>query len=201
MKNLNGCGVHSPLGGQKTARPFLALLLCFTCTFGMSGCTNTAQVAISVQSAIGSIFDVAIADVPSLQQAGAFSAADATAISGFLQAGKTLDGQLGTCITDATNAGSKKVAFLSCFNTFANGLMSPAELAQLRILSPGAQQRVQLWVTAATLALNTAISAAGGTPTPVPVTIGTSAAPSTEELREFAQRLNLSREELRAAGL
>lgn len=126
-----------------------------------AGC-NPATTAQDFANVIAGIFNIAKAEVPALP------ADDAAIVAQWTTLGTTLEGQLQTCITGATTAGGKKAAFLTCFNAFAGGIVSPSELAQLRVLTSGSQAKVQLWVTAIILGVNAALTAFGGTPTATP---------------------------------
>jgi len=125
------------------------------------GC-NVATAAQDFADVITGILNIAKAEVPALPPA------DGAIVAQWTTLGTTLDGQLQSCITDATTAGGKKAAFLACFNTFAAGIASPAELAQLRVLSAGSLSKVQLWVTAIVLGVNAALTSFGGTAAATP---------------------------------
>lgn len=140
------------------------------------GC-NAQVTAINVSNVIKSVLNIAKDEVPQ------FPAADQPIATNFINLGYTLDAQVDTCVG---SVGNKKTKILSCFNTFAAGLLSPTELVQLRILSPKAQSRVTLYATAAVIAINGIEAAWGGTPVAQPV-IGTP--PTAAELRRFANQV------------
>jgi hypothetical protein len=134
---------------------------------------NGLQTAQRAQSAIQVALNIAAVEenlVPVQDQA---------IYKNFVTLGNTLNGQLGTCITNVTGIMGTGAKFASCFNTFAQGVLSPVELAQLRLLSPTTAAKVQLYVTAVVAGVNIAIAAFGGTPAATPV-VG--ASPSTSQL-------------------
>ncbi|HEX4002326.1 MAG TPA: hypothetical protein VHX36_06730 [Candidatus Acidoferrales bacterium] len=146
----------------------------------LAGC-NTTTAAQGFANVITGILNIAKAETPALPPA------DAAIIAQWTTLGTTLDAQLQTCITSATAAGGKKAAFLACFNTFAAGIASPTELAQLRVLSSGSQNKVQLWVTAIILGVNAALTSFGGVAATPPQVAAQPA--SRQELVALAQRL------------
>ena len=155
----------------------------------LGGC-NAAAVATRTQNIVAGVIAIAQADIPVLEQGGTISAADAPIVNAYLALGVSLDSQLAACNQNAISAGSKKAAFLGCFNAFSNGLLSPSELAQLRVLSPKAQNQTIIWVTAIALGVNVAFDAFGGTPIMTPVTVGTAPPPTTSDLELLAARIN-----------
>ena len=163
-----------------------SLLLLFLMTAGCNA-TTTAQDFANV---IAGILNIAKAEIPALPPP------DAAIVTQWTTLGTTLDAQLQTCITSATATGGKKAAFLACFNTFAAGIASPAELAQLRVLSAGSQSKMQLWVTAIILGVNAALTSFGGTPTATPQVAVVPA--SHDDLAQLARRVGLPR---RQAGV
>lgn len=129
---------------------------------GITGC-NAYQTAQKAHDIVAAVVAVAQADLPSLQSAGVFSASEATAVGNYLSLTTTLDGQYQTCINTANDATlNKKGKFLNCLDIFAAGLSNSSELAQLRLMSPKAQQEVQLWITAASVGVSSVIAALGG---------------------------------------
>jgi hypothetical protein len=172
-----GSVAKHPLYQRLTAGSFMILLLM---TLGCNA-TTTAQDFANV---IAGILNIAKAEIPALPQA------DAAIITQWTTVGTTLDAQLQTCITNATAAGGKKATFLECFNTFAAGIASPSELAQLRVLSAGSQSKVQLWVTAIILGVNAALTSFGGTSKAVPQVALQPA--SRPELFALARRVGLN---------
>ncbi len=181
--NAAGSVAKHPLYQTLAAGSFMLLLLMTT------GC-NATTTAQDFANVIAGILNIAKAEIPALPPA------DAAIVTQWTTLGTTLDAQLQTCITDATAAGGKKAAFLACFNTFAAGIASPAELAQLRVLSAGSQSKVQLWVTAIILGVNAALTSFGGTPAATPQVAALPA--SHEELAQLARQIGLPR---RQAGV
>ena len=147
------------------------------------GCNATSD-APRFEPVISGILAVAKADLPVL------SPADQAIVQPWVTLGTTLDSQLEACITGASAAGGKKAAFLSCFNTFSAGLLNPQELAQLKVISPASQSKVQVWVTAIALGINAALPLFGGNPQPMPVM--SSYQPTHQDLSIIARRVNLN---------
>jgi hypothetical protein len=134
----------------------------------IAGC-NAYQTAQKAHDIVAAVMAVAQADLPSLQQTGVFSASEDAAVANYLNLTVTLNGQYQTCITSANSATlNKKGKFLTCLDTFAQGLSDPKELAALRIMRPKAQQQVQLWITAASVGVSSVIAALGGSPVASP---------------------------------
>jgi hypothetical protein len=170
---------------RTTAKPSLRRRLAAAASFILvtaifSGC-NATTTAQDFANVITGILNIARAEIPALPPA------DGAIVAQWTTLGTTLEGQLQTCITSATAAGGKKAAFLVCFNTFAAGIASPTELAQLRVLSAGSQSKVQLWVTAIVLGVNAALTSFGGTPAATPQVAAEP--PSHQELATLAQRV------------
>ncbi|MGH9734666.1 MAG: hypothetical protein ACRD8A_08770 [Candidatus Acidiferrales bacterium] len=139
-----------------------ALAAVMAVCFGFAGC-SAYQAAQRAHDVVAAVVAVAQADLPSLQAAGVFSTSDATAVGNYLSLTTMLDGQYQTCINTANSATlNKKGKFVTCLDTFAQGLSDPKELAQLRVMRPGAQQQVQLWITAASIGVSSVIAALGG---------------------------------------
>jgi len=158
----------------------LSLLLAFLLPFGLTGCTG-AQAAQRAEAAITAVLNIAAVEV------AVVPVADQAAYKGFIALAQNVNGQLQTCITNVSGITGKGAKFLSCFNTFAQGLLSPTELAQLRILSPATAAKVQLYVTAIVAGVNIAVAAFGGTAVPVPA-VG--AAPSASELAPIYREMH-----------
>lgn len=136
--------------------------------FGFAGC-NAYQTAQKAHDIVAAVVSVAQADLPSLTATGVFSASESTAVTGYLNLATNLNGQYQTCIANAQNTTfNKKAKFLACLQVFAQGLSDPKELAQLRVMSPKAQQQVQLWITAASIGVSSVIAALGGQAEAVP---------------------------------
>jgi hypothetical protein len=165
---------------MKTPKILLGLLLAGLLM--TAGC-NATQDAQRAEAVIASIVGIAQAEESALP------AADAAILTPWATLGATLDGQLKSCIASAGSSGSKKSAFLACFNTFSQGLLSSSELAQLRVVSPASQAKVQLIVTAISTGLNVAIAAMGGTPTPPPQVADRQ--PTRGQLMAFARQNSL----------
>lgn len=155
---------------------------------GLAGCSayTTASNTVTV---MGQIVEIAEMDLPSLQQTGIFSATEAAAVRSYLQTAADADQIAGTCVASAHAAGDKKAAFLACFNTFSSAALSPSVLASLHVLNPAAQQKVQVWVTAVTLALNTVLAEVGAQPQAMPAIAPAPA--SSAELFMLQERLGL----------
>ena len=149
----------------------------------MAGC-NATKTAQDFANVLTGVINIAKAEIPALPPA------DAAIVTQWTNLGTTLDGQLQSCITGATAAGGKKAAFLGCFNTFAAGIASPSELAQLRVLSAGSQSKAQLWVTAIILGVNAALTAFGGAPVAEPTVAAVQ--PTHAELAELARQAGVS---------
>lgn len=113
----------------------------------MSSCNATAT-ANKAEQIISAVLQTAKVE------ASAIPPADQAAYNNFVALGLNLDGQLKTCINNVGGIMGKGAKFASCFNTFASSLLSPQELAQLRIISTSAQQKVQLYVTAVVAGVN-----------------------------------------------
>jgi hypothetical protein len=140
-----------------------ALLICvLAMAIGTSGC-NSLSDATRAQNAITAVLQIAKAELP------AIPAQDQAAYTNWVNLGISLDTQLGTCITGVSGLMGKGAQFAACFTAFATGFLSPAELAQLRLLNPATQAKVQLYATAAITAVNLAIALWDGTAQPAPV--------------------------------
>lgn len=149
----------------------------------VAGC-NATTTAQDFANVVTGILNIAKAEIPALPPA------DGAIVAQWTTVGTTLDAQLQSCITGATAAGGKKAAFLACFNTFAAGIASPTELAQLRVLSTGSQSKVQLWVTAIILGVNAALTSLGGTPAGTPQMAD--AQPTHAALAQLARRAGVN---------
>lgn len=141
---------------------------------------NATQIATDTSNALSAILSIAAAETPQIPTQ------DQQIYSGFVALGQSLNAQLNTCIQ---TVGKKAVKLLSCFNTFATGLNTPAEMTQLRLLSPKTQNRVQLYLTAAIVAINVALKFYSGPPA-TPATVAMTQ-PSEQDLRELALAANL----------
>jgi len=159
--------------------------------FALVGCQQQPKV-VAALGVVGQILTLAQDDLPTLQVTGVLTSADVTNFGNWLAAGQTLLGQAQGCVNGLGSGGSAS-ALAACVNTFATGLISPTEQAQLRIISPGAQKKVTLYVTAVVLAANFAAQIIKATQVQTP-TVGTTPAPapSTQELHDLRMRLGLS---------
>ena len=160
---------------KKTFAGFLAVALLV-----MIGC-NAAADAQTFSKIIGGVIAIAQSEEPALPPA------DAAVLTPWVNLAQNLQGQLNTCISSAVSAGSKSASFVACFNTFAAGVASPAELAALHVLSPTSQGKVQLYVTAIIVGVNAALIAFKGTAVPSPVIPGNVPATATQLRQEFPQ--------------
>lgn len=138
------------------------LATCLVACLGFAGC-NAYQTAEKAHEIVAAVVALAQADLPSLTQTGVFSASESAAVTNYLNVATNLNGQYAACLSSA-NSGllNKKGKFLACLNTFAQGLSDPKVLAGLRVMSPKAQQHVQLWITAASVGVSSVIAALGG---------------------------------------
>lgn len=144
----------------------ISVLFCMACN-----ASTTAEKAYSVVDAILTVAQSEVAIVPQADQA---------AYTNFVTLGETLNDQLHSCLTGASNS---KPKLLACFNAYAVGLSSPTELTQLRILSPATQKKVQLYLTAIVTGVNVAVAAFGGTQSAPPAI---TQAPTKAELRQLS---------------
>lgn len=158
--------------------------------FSLMGCGGAYQTAQQFQTVIAGILNIAQGGVSSLP------AADQATVGNWVNAALNLDGQLAGCINSAGTSAAAS-AFGTCFDTFAAGLTSPSELAQLRIVSAASQKKVELWATAAILAVNGALAIYNLAAQPQPTI---AQAPSRAELLVVASEVNISGRELRAEG-
>lgn len=141
-------------------KKFLAVAVLAIFGFTVVGC-SALQKAQDASKVIGAILAVAQAEEPVIP------AADQAIYTGFVNLGISLQGQLNTCIAGVSGV-SKSSAFLGCFNTFASGLATPSELAQLRVLSSGSVSKVQLYLAGIIAGVNVAVDSFGGSTVAVP---------------------------------
>jgi hypothetical protein len=154
--------------------------LALAATLLLSGC-NYLATAQKASGVVAAVLAVAQAEAP------AVPAADQAIYNSYVALGVSLQKQLDQCVnTAASKMLSKKGTFLACFNTFAAGINSPGEMAQLRLLSPSTQAKVQLYVVAIVTGVNVALQFFGGTQVTSPVL---TAAPSAAQLDELADRI------------
>lgn len=170
---------------MKVKKAALAAVVAVCMVIG--GC-NAYQTAQKAHDIVAAVIAVAQADLPSLTQTGVFSASEQAAVTNYLNLAVNLNGQYQTCINTAeTAAFSKKGKFLACLQTFAQGLSDPKELAQLRVMSPKAEQEAQLWITAASTAISSVVAALGGQTAPAPQV---SKAVTSDEWRVASRQFN-----------
>jgi hypothetical protein len=157
-------------------KPRIALVaLVAISALGLGGCKEQPQVLAALNT-VQQVITLAQTDVPSLVVAGTITQADATAISTWLGAASSLDAQGITCVT-ALGASGSASAIATCVNTIGTGLLSPTEMAQLRIISAKAQHSLAIYVTAVVLGVNAAAEIVNAIQTATP-TVG--ASPTTE---------------------
>lgn len=170
---------------MKTKKAALAAVVAVC--FGFAGC-NAYQTAQKAHDIVAAVVAVAQADLPSLEQTGVFDASEGAAVTNYLNLSVTLNEQYQTCISAANNATlGKKGKFLTCLDTFAQGLSDPKELASLGVMNPKAQQQVQLWITAASVGVSSVIAALGGSPVAAPNVA--SIVPSSKRQDAFNRRV------------
>lgn len=156
---------------------------------GVTGCDKTASVQAALTVA-GQVVTLAQADLPALVAAGTLTAADATAAGNWLSGASTFISQGNACVG---SSGGTLAKIQACVNTIGTGLLSPAEMADLRIISPKAEQKVALYVTAVILAVNGAATIVNAVQTTAPAVGNTPiVAPSAQELDQFKARLHLN---------
>lgn len=143
-------------------KKILSVILSAVLLLPLGGCsaTTTAQ---KTEAAIGAVLAVAQVEEANIP------AADRVVYTAFVNLAVGLNSQLETCISDVSSMSlSKNQKFLACFNTFAAGLASPSELAELRILSPASQSTVETYLLAIVAGINALEAALGGQPLPNP---------------------------------
>lgn len=179
-----------------------AIALVAVSVLGLGGCDKTTAVLAAI-GVYQQVVTIAQADLPTLQASGILTAGDVTAATNWLTVANTLGTQASACVSGAGGTTSKIVA---CVNAIGTGLLSPAEQADLRIISPGAQQKVTLYVTAVVLAANGIATIVSAVQTSTP-TVGSSSATSTdnlptrEELIALAHRAGVSDDQFAYVGL
>ena len=155
-----------------------ALSIILVLALALTGC-NAQQKAQDVYNVIEAVVAVAQAEAPNVP------AQDQVVYSGFVALAGTLADQLQVCIKAG---GTKSAKLLSCFNAYAIGLSSPTELAQLRVLSPASQKKVQLYVTSIVAGVNVALRFYGGTQAQAPA-VGSAPAPTKAELNQLREEI------------
>lgn len=140
----------------------LALITSLVACMLFVGC-NAATVSQKAEAAINIAVSVAKAEQPFIP------AADQQGYTGFVALLAGLNGQLDTCNANVSGMTGKGAKFLACFNAFAAGLGSPQELAELRLMSPQTQAKVQIYVAAIVAGVNIAVPALGGKQVAAPV--------------------------------
>lgn len=151
--------------------------------FSMVSCTplEKAQGFANVLSATLAVAQVEAPSVP---------LADQPIYNAFVTLGQSLESQLQSCIVSANSGLSKSGKFLACFNGFATGLASPAELAQLRLLSDKSRGKVQLYLVGLVAGVNVAVREFGGNKLTAPAV---APAPSAAEFHELEIRVRSER--------
>jgi len=159
----------------------LALAVILSVALAVSGCNGVEQ-ATRVENVVNGLIALAQAEVSVVPPQ------DRAAFAHYVALAQSLDAQLDTCIKGVSGVMGKGGKFLACFNAFAVGLTNPAELAQLRLMSPGAQHRVQLYATAIITGVNVAVAYFGGVKvSPPPIT----QAPTAADLHSLAVRVGI----------
>lgn len=161
-------------------------VLAFVSCIGLSSCNGQAT-AQKAQQIISAVFQTAQAEE------SAVPVADRPGYTNFVNLGLSLSAQLATCNGNVSGLMGKGAKFASCFNTFAQALLSPTELAQLRILSPATQAKLQLYVTAAIAGVNVVVSFTQPQIASQPA--------SSADLRALGHRVGLSDRQLAYEGL
>lgn len=146
----------------------------------LPGCNAQAN-AQKADQIISAVLQTAKVETPAIPPA------DQAAYTNFVNLGFAFEAQLKSCIN------AKGAKFTSCFNGFAQGLLSPAELAQLRVLSPATQAKVQLYVTAVVAAVNVIVAATAPQIAAAPAPVA--------QLRLLGHRVGLSDADLAHAGI
>jgi hypothetical protein len=152
---------------------------------GLAGCSSY-QKAVTVYTVVESVLAVANAELPNLP------VQDQGVARGLTVAVGGLNDQYKSCIDNAESAMlSTKGKFVACLNLFATGLADPKELANLRVLSPATQAKVQLYVTAVQAGINAGLAFFGSGSTQAAPQVG-SAPPTTKaELTQFRKVVGL----------
>ena len=182
-------GAMKGIGSRTVGMLAVVALLAMGCI----GCNKTQDVLTAI-GVTQNVILLAQDDLPSLQAAGILTASDATNFGNWLSGATLILSQGKTCVSGAGGTTSK---IAGCVTAIGTGLTSPAELADLRIISPGAQKKVTLYVTAVILAADfTAqiVNAIQATTPPVGTAPSADAQPSREDLHELADRIHLSPE-------
>lgn len=164
------------------------IMFCAFLGLGLIGCSEYKD-AVGAVNVIGQIVTIAENDLPALTTTGTFNPTEAISVQNYLQLVGTLNTQTGACLT-AAGTSAKAAAISACFSTFSAGLSSPTELALLRVLNPKAQAKVQLWVTAVILAVNSILGAVGSPPAVAPTI--TAEQPDMRDLAALRTRLAIA---------
>lgn len=138
---------------------FLAVSLL---ALSMIGCSALEKATLA-SNLIGDVLTVAEAEKSSVNN---------TSFDNFVDLGNTLQEQLNGCISGVSS--SKAGSFLACFNSFASGLTSSTELAQLRVSDAATQHSAQIIITAIITGVNVGVKTFSGTLVTTPV-VGTPA--------------------------
>lgn len=167
----------------------LCLALLSLSTLTLNGCNATAD-ATNAVNVINQLIKVAQTDLPALCSTNLLTPTECTSVGNGLTGAANLGTQATSCVSAVATAGGKKAAFLSCFNTFSAGLLSPAELTLFRVVNPTAQKTVETWVIAITLAVNGILTIVGGTPAPLP-TVASISQPTRAEAVAWARNAGI----------
>jgi hypothetical protein len=179
----------------------VTLALLALSTLGLGGCKDQPAVAAAL-GVVQNVITLAQADLPALQVGGVLTAGDVTAATNWLSAASTIVGQGQTCVAGIGTSGSTS-ALANCVTTIGTGLLSPTEMAQLRIISPKAQHQITVYVTAVVLGVNLAAQIVKATQTTTPVVGGgtTPSAVTTQELHILAVRAHVPHALMTQEGL
>ena len=141
---------------------FIAAIAVLAAAIALSGCNDPGAVAAKAANDVATAIGAAETTIGQLQAGGTISATEAKNILGYLNAANSLDSQFISCIGTVHAAKGAASGYLTCAQTFLNGLQDPAELANLRVSNPASQQKVDLVVNSVTLILQTVITALSG---------------------------------------
>lgn len=169
---------------------YTVFIVAMVCLVGLAGC-SAYQTAQGAHTIVGNAITLAQDELPGLTAAGIFSAQESSVASGWLTGAVGLNNQFESCITNANQTTLKTAGkFVACLNIFAAGLNDPKELAQLKVLNPKAQAKVQIWTSFIAGAINVAITDLGGMTNATPQI---SATPATSaELKDFARQAGVA---------
>jgi hypothetical protein len=187
---------------MRSGSKVVAVFLLVGISFGIAGCSayNDTLQALNV---VGQVITLAQADIPSLEASGVITTPSGTAAGNWLAGASALQQQAVTCVTNAGSKGAKST-FATCVTALGLGLISPAEMADLRIVDAKSQHQITIYVTAVILAANAVSVIVNATATSVPPVGSTTTAPSTAptaaELQGIARRAGISERQMVAFG-